>query len=81
MRIVNTKITNVRVVGQDESIQFAVEYLVIAGGGAGGYNGGGGGGAGGYRTGNATISITNRSAGALAEAPVIRFAVIKGSIT
>jgi hypothetical protein len=31
--------------------------------------------------GNATISITNRSAGALAEAPVIRFAVIKGSIT
>jgi hypothetical protein len=32
-------------------------------------------------SGNAIISITNRSAGALAEAPVIRFAVIKGSIT
>ena len=56
MRIINTKITNVRVVGQDESQQFAVQYIVIAGGGAGGYNGGGGGGAGGYRTGNATIS-------------------------
>jgi hypothetical protein len=32
-------------------------------------------------TGNATISITNRTAGALAEAPVIRFAVIKAAIS
>jgi hypothetical protein len=31
--------------------------------------------------GNSTISIRNATAGALAEAPVIRFAVIKGSIT
>jgi hypothetical protein len=30
--------------------------------------------------GNATISITNRSAGTLGEAPVIRFAVIKGAV-
>ena len=57
MRIVNTRIQNLRVVGQNtEPADYTVEYLVVAGGGAGGDQYGGGGGAGGFRTGTETLT-------------------------